>query len=319
MEKRAAPAFQKQYFMEVLERLGTDPRALVEIYLNYDCDRTALENIFQNVIEQLSRYASVPVVTSASQQHQFQEHHVKMSTIGSDWHQHGTLPPSLTSANMVPASQPSLPNFPPEYALKQQALECLVEMLRSLDNWASQRLDEQPTQQPPAPSKSIDNSRESLDTNVLISPRPEAVDGSATGRSTPIPDDDPSQIEKVKQRKIALMNAIQQFNFKPKRGINLFLSEGFIRSESPEDIAGFLLRSERLDKAMLGEYLGEGDAENIAIMHHFVDLMDFTKRRFVDALRSFLQTFRLPGEAQKIDRFMLKFAERYTTQNPKPP
>ena len=316
LEKRAAPAFQKQYFMEVLERLGTDPRALVEIYLNYDCDRTALENIFQNVIEQLSRYASVPVVTSASQQHQFQEHHVKMSTIGSDWHQHGTLPPSLTSANMVPASQPSLPNFPPEYALKQQALECLVEMLRSLDNWASQRLDEQPTQQPPAPSKSIDNSRESLDTNVLISPRPEAVDGSATGRSTPIPDDDPSQIEKVKQRKIALMNAIQQFNFKPKRGIKLFLSEGFIRSESPEDIAGFLLRSERLDKAMLGEYLGEGDAENIAIMHHFVDLMDFTKRRFVDALRSFLQTFRLPGEAQKIDRFMLKFAERYTTQNP---
>ena len=47
LEKRGAPAFQKQYFMEILERLGGDPRALVEIYLNYDCDRTALENIFQ--------------------------------------------------------------------------------------------------------------------------------------------------------------------------------------------------------------------------------------------------------------------------------
>lgn len=47
LEKRNSPAFQKQYFMEILERLTGDPRALVEIYLNYDCDRTALENIFQ--------------------------------------------------------------------------------------------------------------------------------------------------------------------------------------------------------------------------------------------------------------------------------
>ncbi|KAJ5169258.1 uncharacterized protein N7482_004852 [Penicillium canariense] len=318
LEKRAAPSFQKQYFMEVLERLGGDPRALVEIYLNYDCDRTALENIFQNVIEQLSRYSSVPVTTTVAQQQQFQEHHTKMSSVGADWHQRGTLPPSLTTANITPPPQPAVPNIPSDYILKHQAVECLVEMLRSLDNWGSQRLDDQAAAAAAhslAPSKSMDNSRESLDTSVLMSPRPE-VSESGTGRSTPVPDDDPSQIEKVKQRKIAMMNAIQQFNFKPKRGIKLLLSEGFIRSDSPEDIASFLLRNERLDKAMLGEYLGEGDAENIAIMHQFVDQMDFTKRRFVDALRSFLQHFRLPGEAQKIDRFMLKFAERYTTQNP---
>ena len=37
---------------------------------------------------------------------------------------------------------------------------------------------------------------------------------------------------------------------------------------------------------------------------------------FVDSLRQFLQSFRLPGEAQKIDRFMLKFAERYLAGNP---
>jgi brefeldin A-inhibited guanine nucleotide-exchange protein len=312
LEKRAAPSFQKQYFMEVLERLGSDPRALVEIYLNYDCDRTALENIFQNTIEQLSRYASVPVVTTSSQQHHFLEHHTKMSSIGAEWHQRGTLPPSLTTANITPPPQPAAPSIPPDYVLKQQALESLVEILRSLDNWGSQRLDDQPVQ-PADPSKSMDNSRESLDTSIIASPRPEVLD---TGRSTPLPDDDPNQMEKVKQRKIALMNAIQQFNFKPKRGIKLFLQEGFIRSDAPDDIAGFLLRNDRLDKAMLGEYLGEGEPENIAIMHSFVDAMDFTKRRFVESLRSFLQHFRLPGEAQKIDRFMLKFAERYTTQNP---
>lgn len=51
-------------------------------------------------------------------------------------------------------------------------------------------------------------------------------------------------------------------------------------------------------------------------MHAFVDLMDFKGVPFVDALRMFLQAFRLPGEAQKIDRFMLKFADRYIAGNP---
>ena len=51
-------------------------------------------------------------------------------------------------------------------------------------------------------------------------------------------------------------------------------------------------------------------------MHAFVDLMNFRSLDFVAALRLFLQSFRLPGEAQKIDRFMLKFAERYVVYNP---
>lgn len=50
-------------------------------------------------------------------------------------------------------------------------------------------------------------------------------------------------------------------------------------------------------------------------MHAFVDEMDFTNMNFTDALRLFLQAFRLPGEGQKIDRFMLKFAERYVHGN----
>lgn len=96
---------------------------------------------------------------------------------------------------------------------------------------------------------------------------------------------------------------------------------------------------------MIGEYLGEGcvfsllspppdspfqfnpngsthrfsDEENIAIMHAFVDQIELRNMPFVDALRAFLQAFRLPGEAQKIDRFMLKFAERYIEGNANTP
>ena len=50
-------------------------------------------------------------------------------------------------------------------------------------------------------------------------------------------------------------------------------------------------------------------------MHAFVDMIDLSNMSFVDALRNFLQAFRLPGESQKIDRYMLKFAERYIASN----
>lgn len=54
-------------------------------------------------------------------------------------------------------------------------------------------------------------------------------------------------------------------------------------------------------------------------MHAFVDQLEFKNLLFVDSLRVFLQAFRLPGEAQKIDRYMLKFAERFIAGNSNTP
>ena len=52
-------------------------------------------------------------------------------------------------------------------------------------------------------------------------------------------------------------------------------------------------------------------------MYAYVDMMDFAGIDFVPSLRKFLEGFRLPGEAQKIDRLMEKFAARYCECNPK--
>lgn len=337
LEKRVGPAFQKQYFMGVLERLSADPRALVEIYLNYDCDRTALDNMFQRyiclvlhsrpaltdwyrIIEHLSRLSSAPVTLTATQQQQFQEQLLKVIASGTDWHGRGTLPPSLSTANINTNATHDVP-VPIDYMLKYQSVECLVESLRSLVNWSQQGIADATTgSQEPDSRNSLEDPRPSTDLNhfsklSVHSPRLSTA-ATPTAPSTPFLEDDPSQLEKAKQRKTALINGIRQFNFKPKRGIKVLLEEGFIARDTPEDIAAFLLQNDRLDKAMMGEYLGEGDPQNVAIMHAFVDSMNFTKRRFVDALRQFLQSFRLPGESQKIDRFMLKFAERYITGNP---
>jgi guanine nucleotide-exchange factor len=62
---------------------------------------------------------------------------------------------------------------------------------------------------------------------------------------------------------------------------------------------------------MIGEYLGQHEEFPLAVMHAYVESMKFAGLKFDVAIREFLKGFRLPGEAQKIDRIMEKFAERY--------
>ncbi|KAK5121643.1 hypothetical protein LTR85_004815 [Meristemomyces frigidus] len=324
LEKRAAPNWQKSYIVQhVFGRIGADPRALVEIYLNYDCDRQALDNMYQRIIEHVSRAAGQPVQVNGMQQQAYIETIAKQNSAMNDWRDRGTLPPSLATAN-INGRHDDQQDFPQEYALKMQSLECLVETLRSIVNWSQQGVTETAAANmvPDGDFRaSVDDLRESIDTRGEAGtnglPAAHSLDGApADSVSTPVAEDDPAELEKVKQRKTALNNAIRQFNYKPKKGIKALISDGFIPSSDPKDIARFMLSNERINKKSLGEFLGEGDEENIQIMHAFVDAMDFGRTRFVDALRRFLQAFRLPGEAQKIDRLMLKFAERYTTGNP---
>ena len=304
------------YVMKILKRLSNDPRALVEMYLNYDCESTALDNMFQRTMEHLSRIASTPAMVSAQQQQQYQEQTAKDGDTDLDWHDHGRLPPSLTTMSLNTPWNHEW-DLPVDYLMRQQALDCLVRALRSMVNWSQDNLLASATKlDAPDMRKSHEGFWESFEPGRPAgSPRMSAADTPAAP-FTPLLEDDPSQLEKAKLRKTALTKGIRQFNFKPKRGIKSLIADGFITSNTPESIAAFILQHEQLDKAAIGEYLGEGDPENVAAMHAFVDSMDFTRRRFVDALRQFLQSFRLPGEAQKIDRFMLKFAERYITGNP---
>ena len=316
LERRNAPGFQKLYVMKVLKRLSVDSRALVEIYLNYDCESNALDDMFQRMIEHLSKISSTPVPVSAQQQQQYHGQYAKEMETDLDWKDQGRMPPPLTTMSLsVPVNHDL--ELPVDYLLKQQALDCLVRTLRSLVDWSQDSLAATKVKLESVDIRaSSEKMRDSLDAGPSAEiPRPSAI-GTPVLPSTPQLEDDPGQLERAKARKTALIKDISQFNFKPKRGIKSLLKDGFIQSESPEDIASFILQHDQLDKTMIGEYLGEGEPQNIAIMHAFVDSMDFTKRRFVDSLRQFLQSFRLPGEAQKIDRFMLKFAERYIAGNP---
>ena len=76
-------------------------------------------------------------------------------------------------------------------------------------------------------------------------------------------------------------------------------------------MVNFLLNQKGLSKTAIGELLGEPDEYYISILDEFVNALNFTAMDLVEALRSFLSKFRLPGEAQKIDRIISSFASGY--------
>lgn len=123
-----------------------------------------------------------------------------------------------------------------------------------------------------------------------------------------------------KQRLIEeIDNGILKFNLSPKKGLSYLYELGHVE-KSPVGVASFLRTyQDRLDKTTVGEYLGrEREYEGgfcLKVLHEYVEMMDFEGMAFDIAIRHFLSGFRLPGEAQKIDRLMEKFAERYFIQN----
>ncbi|XP_068111121.1 cytohesin-4-like [Hyperolius riggenbachi] len=130
-----------------------------------------------------------------------------------------------------------------------------------------------------------------------------------------IDDFERQQISRKKQRENELLSANRKFNMNPEKGIELLINRKFLENDA-EQIAGFLYNGDGLSKTAIGEYLGQRDSINIQVLQAFVKRHNLEKLGLVEALRRFLGTFRLPGEAQKIDRIMETFSAHYCQCNP---
>lgn len=78
------------------------------------------------------------------------------------------------------------------------------------------------------------------------------------------------------------------------------------------NVAYFLLHRKGLAKEKIGQYLGNLQEHfNQDVLKFYLQELDFYGLQIDLALRKFLSTFRLPGEAQKIERIVDCFAQRY--------
>uniref|UniRef100_H3CXM2 ARF guanine nucleotide exchange factor 1 n=1 Tax=Tetraodon nigroviridis TaxID=99883 RepID=H3CXM2_TETNG len=268
----------KWMVIQTLTRICADAQSVVDIYVNYDCDLNAA-NIFERLVNDLSKIAQ-----------------------GRAGHELGTTPLQ-------------------ELTLRKKGLECLVSILKCMVEWSKDQYvnpnsqtslgQEKPSEQENTDTKAPETINRYGSINSLDSTASSGIGSYSTQMSGT---DNPEQFEVLKQQKEIIEQGIDLFNKKPKRGIQYLQEQGMLGT-TPEDLAQFLHQEERLDSTQVGEFLGDNDRFNKEVMYAYVDQMDFQGKDFVSALRMFLEGFRLPGEAQKIDRLMEKFAARYLECN----
>eukprot|EP00198_Chlamydomonas_reinhardtii_P005607 XP_001694943.1 SEC7/BIG-like ARF-guanine nucleotide exchange factor [Chlamydomonas reinhardtii] len=302
----AAAVQHKGAVLRAIKELTRDGQLLLDIFVNFDCDLES-SNLFERLINSLVRQAQQPVQTPSSQ---------GLASL-----------PGLADGSAALAAA--------EQGLRQEALVCLVNAMEAIWTWCrhacgladpvtgARRATPQGTGAPEddtGDDADLAAAAAAAEREARAAAAAAGGEGAAAG-ATGGPGGGAGQDDLVAKRayKLKFQQGIALFNKKPKKGVEFLQREGMLGSE-PAEVASFLSRTEGLDKITIGDYLGEREDFSLkvvgVVMHAYVDAMDFTSLEFDTAIRIFLQGFRLPGEAQKIDRLMEKFAERFVKCNP---
>ncbi|RLN49010.1 hypothetical protein BBJ28_00015292, partial [Nothophytophthora sp. Chile5] len=128
-------------------------------------------------------------------------------------------------------------------------------------------------------------------------------------------------LQQRKRTKKRYALAAEKFNNDQKNWMAFSQQIGLLPEKlTPESVASFLLHTPGLHKTLIGDYIGDGPIEkypfNAAVRDAYVAMFDFRAAPSLDeALRMFLAKFRLPGEAQKIDRMMEAFSKQFYLQS----
>lgn len=120
----------------------------------------------------------------------------------------------------------------------------------------------------------------------------------------------PQAIRFRMDRKLKYSIGVDIFESSVKKGIKYFQENGFILEKlTSMDTAIFLRHMPNLSKKRIGEFIAQ--PANLEILQEYARLFDFTGLRIDEAMRMYLEKFRIPGESQQIDRIMDAFSTNY--------
>uniref|UniRef100_A0A3B3ZSC4 SEC7 domain-containing protein n=1 Tax=Periophthalmus magnuspinnatus TaxID=409849 RepID=A0A3B3ZSC4_9GOBI len=105
------------------------------------------------------------------------------------------------------------------------------------------------------------------------------------------------------------------FNKKPEKGVQYLIERGFV-TDSPLGIARFILERKGLSRQMIGEFLGSRQQFNKDVLECVLEEMDFSGMDVDEALRKFQAQIKVQGEAQRVERLVEAFSQRYCMCNP---
>lgn len=245
LEMRNSSLRQKAVLLSVFGRLCLDPQALVEIYINYDCDRSSLDNLYERLVNIISRVSTTQFTTVTPAYHPKEGKEGKEldsnAASAASWTMVMPYLPPVPSTASTSTPEVSVPYFGQPLAnsghtietqLKRQSLDCLVSILHSLVAWAgrpttngvialpstsSSSALHETGQDSPAGGSTSRNSEDEGDRSADLSRENFAVNGSTPSLPAFETFDDPGRFETAKLRKTTLIEGIKKFNYKPKR------------------------------------------------------------------------------------------------------
>ncbi|CAG9460670.1 unnamed protein product [Pedinophyceae sp. YPF-701] len=275
--------------LRCLRVMCEDGRLLVDLFVNYDCDLDG-PDVF-------ARMVSGVAAVARGAHHEHHHHAADAAGAANGRAGAGKGAPRVAGESELTPQQ--------EAHVRMESLQCLASVQEGLVHWYKV--------QAAAADAEADAARAAAVAASAAAAAAQEDDGSNEPSSHG--EKSAGTLAARRNFKASYQEGIALFNSKPRKGLQRMQEAGMVGAPAVE-VATFLLETPGLDKTAIGELLGEHEEECVEVMHAFVDLFDFAGMDFDGAIRALLETFRLPGEAQKIDRIMEKFAERYCNCNP---
>ncbi|XP_074686870.1 Golgi-specific brefeldin A-resistance guanine nucleotide exchange factor 1 isoform X7 [Strix aluco] len=308
VENPKMPYEMKEMALEAIVQLWRIPSFVTELYINYDCDYYCA-NLFEELTKLLSKNA-FPVSGQLYTVHLLSlealltvidstEAHCKAKVL-SNIHQ---------QEKEVVKSRPETMNSTKETSNNNE---------RVLSEGKSSSAASEPAGACPPTSGCLmaDQMKEGC---MELEGGSEAAEKSIPRKPTRfsciLPS--PQELMQIKNKKKLLITGTEQFNQKPKKGIQFLQEKNLLATPiDNNEVARWLRENPRLDKKMIGEFVS--DRKNIDLLESFVGTFSFQGLRLDEALRLYLEAFRLPGEAPVIQRLLEAFTEHWRKSNGSP-
>jgi brefeldin A-inhibited guanine nucleotide-exchange protein len=306
---------QKALVLESLRSLCSDPVLLTQIFLNYDCDFDAM-NLYKDIVFHLTKLSGKSTAQPlGNMSKKDAEEHFELSLAAIEVVT-TILHTFLKALNIPSPNHSEINDTAGSNIRKILGLKDVGQF--NLQQFIQEELQHEDEDENFAPVVSRSSSAASL--------------AEAAEASSHLAQGIVDAFDRKRNAEQNFEMGSVKFTLSSKSGLKFFVDNGFVTLDAKEIAIFFIDNKDKLDKTQMGEVLGrEPDAAFIKggdidaekggsgfyfkILHHYIEALEFKELLFDEAIRLFLSGFRLPGEAQKIDRIMEKFAERYTRQN----
>ncbi|KAM9232012.1 Golgi-specific brefeldin A-resistance guanine nucleotide exchange factor 1 isoform 3-T3 [Leptosomus discolor] len=307
MENPKMPYEMKEMALEAIVQLWRIPSFVTELYINYDCDYYCA-NLFEELTKLLSKNA-FPVSGQLYTVHLLSLEALLTVIDSTEAHCRAKVLSNIHQEKEVVKSSPETMNSAKETSNSNE---------RVLSEGKSSSAVSEPAGACPPTSGCLmaDQMKEGC---MELEGGSEAAEKSIPRKPTRfsciLPS--PQELMQIKNKKKLLITGTEQFNQKPKKGIQFLQDKNLLATPiDNNEVARWLRENPRLDKKMIGEFVS--DRKNIDLLESFVGTFSFQGLRLDEALRLYLEAFRLPGEAPVIQRLLEAFTEHWRKSNGSP-